>query len=208
MSTKNNFRCNSSHCPKEISLPLSLIFQKCIDTGKFPDCWKLANVQPVYKKNDRQLKSNYRPISLLPLCGKIFEKIIFDQVYAFLDKNKLISTKQSGFRPGDSCIYQLISITSDIQKFWKIWRNTCCLLRHFQGFWQGLAWRSIAQAQKQWYRRKFATLFWKLSLQQASTSNSQWHWIPLEKHIGWRSSGISTRAFFIPHIYQWPDWKL
>ena len=76
----------------------------------------MLNVQPIHKKNDRQLKSNYRPISLLPLCGKIFEKIIFDQVYAFLDKNNLISTKQSGFRPGDSCIYQLISITSDIYK--------------------------------------------------------------------------------------------
>ena len=103
-------------CPKEIAIPLTFIFQKCIDTGKFPDSWKLANVQPIHKKNDRQLKSNYRPISLLPLCGKIFEKIIFDQVYAFLDKNNLISTKQSGFRPGDSCIYQLISITSDIYK--------------------------------------------------------------------------------------------
>ena len=103
-------------CPKEISVPLSLIFQRCVDTGRFPDFWKLANVQPIHKKNDRQIKSNYRPISLLPLCGKILEKIIFDQVYAFLDHNRLISTKQSGFRPGDSCIYQLISITSDIYK--------------------------------------------------------------------------------------------
>ena len=103
-------------CPQAISVPLSLIFQRCVDTGKFPDCWKLANVQPIHKKNDRQIKSNYRPISLLPLCGKILEKIIFDQVYSFLDHNRLISTKQSGFRPGDSCIYQLISITSDIYK--------------------------------------------------------------------------------------------
>ena len=103
-------------CPKEIAVPLRIIFQKCIDTGKFPDSWKLANVQPIHKKNDRQIKSNYRPISLLPLCGKILEKIIFDQVYAFLDENRLISTMQSGFRPGDSCIYQLISITSDIYK--------------------------------------------------------------------------------------------
>ena len=61
---------------KGIAIPLTLIFQKSIDTGKFPDSLKLANVQPVHKKNDRQLKSNYRPISLLPLCGKIFEKII------------------------------------------------------------------------------------------------------------------------------------
>ena len=103
-------------CPREIALPLSMIFKKCLSTGKFPDAWKLANVQPIHKKNDRQLKSNYRPISLLPLCGKLLEKIIFDQVYSYLDQNRLISTKQSGFRPGDSCIYQLISITSDIYK--------------------------------------------------------------------------------------------
>ena len=99
-------------CPKEIAVPLSLIYQKCVDTGKFPDSWKLANVQPIHKKNNRQVKSNYRPISLLPLCGKILEKIIFDQVYAFLDENRLISTMQSGFRSGDSCIYQ--AYTSDI----------------------------------------------------------------------------------------------
>ena len=103
-------------CPNEITIPLCMIFERCINTGKFPDSWKLANVQPIHKKSDRQLKSNYRPISLLPLCGKIFEKIVFDQVYAFLDSNRLISTRQSGFRPGDSCIYQLISITSDIYK--------------------------------------------------------------------------------------------
>ena len=101
-------------CAIEVALPLSLIFQKCLSTGTFPDSWKCANVQPIHKKNNRQLKSNYRPISLLPICGKILEKIIFDQVYSFLNKNKLISKNQSGFRPGDSTIYQLISITSNI----------------------------------------------------------------------------------------------
>ena len=103
-------------CPTEISVPLSLIFQKCVTIGKFPDSWKFANVQPIHKKNNRQIKSNYRPISLLPICGKILEKIIFDQVYSFLNDNRLISTNQSGFRPGDSTIYQLISITSNIYK--------------------------------------------------------------------------------------------
>ena len=66
------------------------------------------------QKNNRQIKSNYRPISLLPICGEIFEKIVFDQVYAFLNVNNLLSEKQSGFRPGDSTIYQLLSITSSI----------------------------------------------------------------------------------------------
>lgn len=65
-------------------------------------------------KHDRQLISNYRPISLLPICGKILEKIIFDEVYSFLNINELISKHQSGFRPGDSTIYQLLSITSSI----------------------------------------------------------------------------------------------
>ena len=103
-------------CPEEISTPLKLIFQKCVNTGMFPESWKYANVQPVHKKQNRQIKTNYRPISLLPICGKILEKIIFDQLYPFLNNNNLISKNQSGFRPGDSTIYQLIDITSNIYK--------------------------------------------------------------------------------------------
>ena len=82
--------------------------------GEFPDSWKYANVQPIHKKENRQIISNYRPISLLPICGKILEKIVIDQVYTFLNVNNLLSKNQSGFRPGDSTIYQLLSITSTI----------------------------------------------------------------------------------------------
>ena len=101
-------------CPELIAIPLKLIFQKCIQEGSFPNSWKKANVQPVHKKSSRQLKTNYRPISLLPICSKIFEKIIFDGLYTFLNSNRLISSNQSGFRPGDSTINQLISITHEI----------------------------------------------------------------------------------------------
>ena len=93
-----------------------MIFQSCISSGSFPDIWKYANVQPVHKSCNRQLKNTYRPISLLPICGKILEKIIFDKVYSFLNSNNLISKRPSGFRPNDSTIYQLISITSSIYK--------------------------------------------------------------------------------------------
>ena len=98
----------------EVSIPLQLIFQKCIFSCMFPDYWKYANVQPIHKKGNRQLKTNYSPMSLLPICGKILEKIVFDHVYSFLNINNLISKNQSGFRPGDSTIFQRISITSDI----------------------------------------------------------------------------------------------
>ena len=57
---------------------------------------------------------NYRPVSLLPIFGKIFEKIIFNRIYNFLLKEDLLNTNQSGFRPSDSCINQLLAITHEI----------------------------------------------------------------------------------------------
>ena len=100
--------------PELLAIPLHLIFNRCLAEGYFPLSWKKANVQPVHKKNSRQLKSNYRPISLLPICSKIFEKVLFDQIYTFLNSNNLISNNQSGFRPRDSTINQLLSITHEI----------------------------------------------------------------------------------------------
>ena len=62
------------------------------------------------KKNDKQLKENYRPISLLPICGKILEQLIYNKMFEFFT-DELISSNQSGFKPGDSCINQLLCIT-------------------------------------------------------------------------------------------------
>ena len=81
---------------------------------KFPQEWKKANVVPVHKKNDEQLVKNYRPISLLPMCGKMFERILYNSLFNLLNQNDLISPAQSGFKPGDSCIKQLLSITHEI----------------------------------------------------------------------------------------------
>ena len=63
------------------------------------------------KKDDKQMLRNYRPVSLLPICGKIFERLMYNNLYEFFIKNDLISSNQSGFKQGDSCIYQLLSIT-------------------------------------------------------------------------------------------------
>ena len=77
-------------CPKEISKPLKILYEKSCYTGIFPDVWKQANVQAVHKKDSRHGYENYRPISLLPILSKICEKIIFDQIYSFT-QNHLIS---------------------------------------------------------------------------------------------------------------------
>ena len=76
------------------------------------------------KKENHKIKSNYRPILLLPICGKILEKIVFDQLYAFLNANNLLSKNQSGFRPGYSTICQLLSITSSIYEAFENYEET------------------------------------------------------------------------------------
>ena len=103
-------------CSESICLPLQIIFQDIIESGSFPDQWKEANVTPVHKKKDKQTVSNYRPISLLPLFAKVFERIVFKNLYNFLISNKLITKNQSGFTPGDSGTNQLLSLINDIHK--------------------------------------------------------------------------------------------
>ena len=66
------------------------------------------------KKNDKQSLSNYRPVSLLPVCIKIIERLIYNSMYKHISDKNLLSPSQSGFRTGDSCINQLLSITYDI----------------------------------------------------------------------------------------------
>ena len=101
-------------CDAVIVEPLCMIFEKSLATGQYPSMWKKANIISVHKKGSRQCKSNYSPISLLPIFGKLFKKLLFDSMYNHLCTNGLISDQQSGFRPGDSTTNQLLSITHKI----------------------------------------------------------------------------------------------
>ena len=103
-------------CDDSVILPLKIIFSNIMSTSIYPDLWKVANVTPVFKQGDKQLIKNYRPISLLPICGKILEKIIFNHLYSYLITNKLITTNQSGFRPGDSTTNQLLYLVDEIHQ--------------------------------------------------------------------------------------------
>ena len=103
-------------CEQTITIPLIIIFKKALLTGIYPDNWKRGNIVPVHKKESKNFVKNYRPISLLPICGKIFEKLIYNALFQFLKSNELLAKSQSGFLPGDSCILQLLSITHEIYK--------------------------------------------------------------------------------------------
>ena len=76
---------------KAICKPLHMIFTSCQETGVFPIHWKKANVVFIHKKESKQLVKNCRPVSLLPICGKIFEHLMYNEVYPCLIDSNLIS---------------------------------------------------------------------------------------------------------------------
>ena len=93
---------------------LTKIFNSCIETETFPDEWKIAKVTPIFKKGSKSDLNNYRPISVLPIVSKLFEKIIYQQLYDYLDiKNKLLNTYQSGFRSLHSTMTALLESTNN-----------------------------------------------------------------------------------------------
>ena len=94
---------------------LSEIANLSFSTGIFPDLCKVAKVIPIYKKDNPLLCENYRPISLLPIFSKIFEKLIYNRMYEFIDNRKLIYKRQFGFRSKHSTSHALISITESIK---------------------------------------------------------------------------------------------
>ena len=99
-----------------LSVPLSHIINMSLDTGQFPQEWKAAKIIPLHKSGSTKSFDNYRPISVLPIVSKIIEKIVHKQLMNFLDENKLLSTRQFGFRPKMSTELAATLLLDDIRK--------------------------------------------------------------------------------------------
>ena len=95
---------------------LAKLINLSFETGVFPDLLKFAKITPLHKKESKLDFHNYRPISLLSVYSKIFEKLIYSRVYAYLVKYNLISSKQFGFRSKHSCNHAIISLTEHVKK--------------------------------------------------------------------------------------------
>lgn len=95
-----------------LSKPLAAIINLAIKTSDFPIRWKRARITPVFKKGDRTRIQNYRPISVLPNFGKIFESVIYSCIYH--NTKPFISSYQHGFVPGRSTTTNLVSVTQNI----------------------------------------------------------------------------------------------
>ena len=99
-------------CPDLIADSLTYIFNQSLLTGIFPDEWKSARVNPLYKNSGkRNDPTNYRPISVIPVVAKIFERVVYDQLYHYLTENCILSRYQSGFRSLHSTVNALLEAT-------------------------------------------------------------------------------------------------
>ena len=99
-----------------ITSPLTYIYNKSLSTVTFPERLKYALIRPVYKKGDKHLVTNYRPISLLTSFSKIFEKLIFTRLYKHLYTNGILAKEQYGFRSNSSTQNAAYDIINEITK--------------------------------------------------------------------------------------------
>ena len=77
---------------------LSHLINNSISSSQYPKIFKTAQVMPIFKTGDPDKPSNYRPITILPLLGKIYEKVVYKQLYSYFDYHNLFTPSQYGFR--------------------------------------------------------------------------------------------------------------
>jgi hypothetical protein len=99
---------------EEAADALVLIFQTSLNCGKLPSAWKEAFITPLFKKGDKNIASNYRPVSLTSICCKLLEHIIHSTVIRHLEQHRILNDAQHGFRKSRSCESQLIITIQDL----------------------------------------------------------------------------------------------
>ena len=92
----------------ELKKLLYLLFRKSLDEGTVPNDWKMANVSPIHKKGNKKLTSNFRPVSLTSVVGKLLERLINQAIMTHLSQHNLINDTQHGFLPKRSCQTNLL----------------------------------------------------------------------------------------------------
>ena len=100
----------------EVGPVFAHLFQQSIDKGGIPTEWSLANICPLFKKGDRFLACNYRPVSFTCVPCKLLEHIVGSNIMAHLDEHRLLSDKQHAFRKWHSCETQLTGVIDDWAK--------------------------------------------------------------------------------------------
>ena len=114
-------------CSEEISGPLAQIINLSLSTNTVPTLWKSAKITPIIKSGNPDLVENYRPILILPTLSKLLERTVHEQLYRFLEKNRLLSDCQFGYRKHRSIKLATVLLCDSIRKSFEDGHLVGCL---------------------------------------------------------------------------------
>jgi len=105
------------NCSHSLALPLFLVFSTSFQTCTFPKSWKDANISPILKSGSPITVNNYRPVSLLPICSKILERLFYNQILSYCQDHNILHDSQHGFLQGRSCLTNLLCTYDEVTSF-------------------------------------------------------------------------------------------
>ena len=146
-------------CATEISPAITAIFQKSVDTGELTEDWRDANIAPVFKKGDRHVPENYRPVSLTSVLSKKLEHIICHHMLNHLDENKVLTSLNHGFRSVYYCETQLVVTTHDLLNFYDLNKQVDTVILDFSKAFDTVPHRKLLHKLEA-YRIRRAILQW------------------------------------------------
>ena len=112
-----------------VSESLSKFFNKCMTTGELPDSRKIAHITPIPKVHSPSSSSEYRPISVLPVLSKSFEKVVYHRIYSYLTEHNRIDKRQCDFRENHSTELAFTTIYDELLRNFDNKLITCSLFR-------------------------------------------------------------------------------
>ena len=115
------------NCAEYVVDLLTILINRSMAAGLFPDSLKLAKVIPIYKDGDREDFSNYRPVSLLPVLGKVYERVIYAGFLTYIDKFSLLDENQFGFRKKHKTVDALACVIQQIRQAMDQKQSSCCI---------------------------------------------------------------------------------
>ena len=113
------------NCEPELSYTVAKLFNRCLSKSCFPDCWKVSSVVPVFKNvGERSTAKNYRPVSLLSVVSKVFEKLVNNRIVDYLEKCGLFCDFQYDFRSSPSMADPLTVVSDRIARTFNRFKTT------------------------------------------------------------------------------------
>ena len=126
-----------------IAGPLTHIINSFITVSSFSDAWKIARITPIPKSNNSNTNSNMRPISILPVLSKVFERLTHHQLVAYIDSQALLKENISGFRKGHSTTTVLLNIRDDVLRAMKRGEVTLMVLDDFSKAFDTIKYKTV-----------------------------------------------------------------